>query len=64
MLAIFGTVIVFIIWLPVKFIKWTAPNFLPYQVFAISDEPLNHVSLELVTLQGNDSICISIFTYY
>ena len=27
------------------------PNFLPYRVFAISDEPLNHVSLELVTLQ-------------
>ena len=52
MLAIFGTVIIFIIWLPVKLIKWAAPDFLPYQVFAISDEPLNHVSLELVTLQG------------
>ena len=33
-----------------------SPDFLPYRVFAISDEPLNHVSLELVTLQGNGPI--------
>ena len=53
MLTLFGTIIVFIVWIPVKFIKFVSPDFLPYRVFAISDEPLNHVSLELVTLQGN-----------
>ena len=52
MLALFGVVLVFIVYVPVKFIKWVEPDFLPYRVFAISDEPLNHVSLELVTLQG------------
>jgi len=51
MLALFGVVLVFIVYVPVKFIKWAEPDFLPYRVFAISDEPLNHVSLELVTLQ-------------
>merc|ERR1719447_2170269 len=51
MLTLFGTIIVFIVWIPVKFIKMVSPDFLPYRVFAISDEPLNHVSLELVTLQ-------------
>lgn len=51
MLTLFGTIIVFIVWIPVKFIKMVHPDFLPYRVFAISDEPLNHVSLELVTLQ-------------
>jgi len=51
MLALFGVVLVFIVYVPVKFIKWVEPDFLPYRVFAISDEPLNHVSLELVTLQ-------------
>ena len=56
MLTLFGTIIVFIVWIPVKFIKMVSPDFLPYRVFAISDEPLNHVSLELVTLQGNGPI--------
>lgn len=51
MLALFGVVLVFIVYVPVKYIKWCQPDFLPYRVFAISDEPLNHVSLELVTLQ-------------
>ncbi|CBY09884.1 unnamed protein product [Oikopleura dioica] len=50
-ISVFGLSIFFIIAVPVKFIKWTVPDFLPYRVFAISDEPLNHVSLELVTLQ-------------
>ena len=56
MLALFGVVLVFIVYVPVKFIKWCQPDFLPYRVFAISDEPLNHVSLELVTLQGQFKI--------
>ena len=56
MLTLFGTIIVFIVWIPVKFIKMVSPDFLPYRVFAISDEPLNHVSLELVTLQGNGPV--------
>ena len=49
--TVFGSIIVLIVWIPVKFLKWSMPDFLPYRVFAISDEPLNHVSLELVTLQ-------------
>ena len=57
MLALFGVVLVFIVYVPVKFIKWAEPDFLPYRVFAISDEPLNHVSLELVTLQGEFENC-------
>ena len=56
MLALFGVVLVFIVYVPVKFIKWVEPDFLPYRVFAISDEPLNHVSLELVTLQGKAKV--------
>ena len=48
---VFGSVILLIVWVPVKVLKFVSPDFLPYRVFAISDEPLNHVSLELVTLQ-------------
>ena len=52
MIAMFGITIYFMVWLPVTFIKWASTDFLPYRVFVISEEPLNHVSLELVTLQG------------
>ncbi|CAH2039826.1 unnamed protein product, partial [Iphiclides podalirius] len=48
---IFGTAVLFMLWLPIRVIKYTLPGFLPYAVAVHTEAPVNELSLELLLLQ-------------
>ncbi|XP_066593541.1 E3 ubiquitin-protein ligase MARCHF6 [Prorops nasuta] len=48
---IFGTVILLMLWLPVKLLRWAWPGFLPYTVTVPSEAQVSELSLELLLLQ-------------
>ncbi|KAJ8713324.1 hypothetical protein PYW07_013694 [Mythimna separata] len=48
---IFGTAVLFMLWLPIRVIKYVLPGFLPYAVAVHTDAPVNELSLELLLLQ-------------
>lgn len=49
--VIFGTAVLFMLWLPIRLIKSLLPGFLPYAVAVHSDAPVSELSLELLLLQ-------------
>ncbi|XP_028171892.1 E3 ubiquitin-protein ligase MARCH6 [Ostrinia furnacalis] len=48
---IFGTAVLFMLWLPIRVIKYVLPGFLPYAVAVHTEAPVNELSLELLLLQ-------------
>ncbi|OWR44257.1 putative ssm4 protein isoform 1 [Danaus plexippus plexippus] len=48
---VFGTAVLFMLWLPIRVIKYVLPGFLPYAVAVHTDAPVNELSLELLLLQ-------------
>ncbi|XP_032669226.1 E3 ubiquitin-protein ligase MARCH6 isoform X2 [Odontomachus brunneus] len=48
---IFDTVILLMLWLPVKILRWAWPGFLPYTVTVQSEAQVSELSLELLLLQ-------------
>ncbi|XP_047503462.1 E3 ubiquitin-protein ligase MARCHF6 [Pieris napi] len=48
---VFGTAVLFMLWLPIRVIKYTLPGFLPYAVAVHTEAPVNELSLELLLLQ-------------
>ncbi|KAG6458728.1 hypothetical protein O3G_MSEX011025 [Manduca sexta] len=48
---IFGTAVLFMLWLPIIVIKHVLPGFLPYAVAVHTEAPVNELSLELLLLQ-------------
>ncbi|XP_059053765.1 E3 ubiquitin-protein ligase MARCHF6 [Achroia grisella] len=48
---IFGTAVLFMLWLPIRLIKYVLPGFLPYAVAVHTEAPVNELSLELLLLQ-------------
>lgn len=48
---IFGTAVLFMLWLPIRVIKAALPGFLPYAVSVHAEAPVNELSLELLLLQ-------------
>ncbi|XP_060802474.1 E3 ubiquitin-protein ligase MARCHF6 [Amyelois transitella] len=48
---IFGTAVLFMLWLPIRVIKYVIPGFLPYAVAVHTEAPVNELSLELLLLQ-------------
>ncbi|XP_063382706.1 E3 ubiquitin-protein ligase MARCHF6 [Cydia fagiglandana] len=48
---IFGTAVLFMLWLPIRVIKHALPGFLPYAVAVHAEAPVNELSLELLLLQ-------------
>lgn len=49
--VIFGSTVLLMLWLPIKFIRWVFPGFLPYRVVVSSEAPVSELSLELLLLQ-------------
>ncbi|XP_012259936.2 E3 ubiquitin-protein ligase MARCHF6 [Athalia rosae] len=49
--VIFGTVVLLMLWLPVKILRWAWPGFLPYTVTVQSEAQVSELSLELLLLQ-------------
>ncbi|RVE58878.1 hypothetical protein OJAV_G00198560 [Oryzias javanicus] len=49
--VVFGSIVLLMLWLPIKLIKVILPNFLPYNVMLYSDAPVSELSLELLLLQ-------------
>ncbi|CAL8292795.1 unnamed protein product [Lota lota] len=49
--VVFGSIVLLMLWLPVRLIKVLLPNFLPYNVMLYSDAPVSELSLELLLLQ-------------
>ncbi|XP_046484590.1 E3 ubiquitin-protein ligase MARCH6 [Neodiprion pinetum] len=49
--VIFGTVVLLVLWLPVKLLRWGWPGFLPYTVTVQSEAQVSELSLELLLLQ-------------
>ncbi|XP_049874552.1 E3 ubiquitin-protein ligase MARCHF6 [Pectinophora gossypiella] len=49
--VIFGTAVLFMLWLPIRVIKFALPGFLPYAVAVHTEAPVNELSLELLLLQ-------------
>ncbi|KAJ2944212.1 hypothetical protein O0L34_g18190 [Tuta absoluta] len=49
--VIFGTAVLFMLWLPIRVIKFVLPGFLPYAVAVHTEAPVNELSLELLLLQ-------------
>uniref|UniRef100_A0A8C7Z012 E3 ubiquitin-protein ligase MARCHF6 n=1 Tax=Oryzias sinensis TaxID=183150 RepID=A0A8C7Z012_9TELE len=49
--VVFGSIVLLMLWLPIKLIKVMLPNFLPYNVMLYSDAPVSELSLELLLLQ-------------
>ncbi|XP_074644624.1 E3 ubiquitin-protein ligase MARCHF6-like isoform X2 [Tubulanus polymorphus] len=50
-IVIFGSAVLVMLWMPVKFLKKVCPSFLPYNVVLSSDAPVSELSLELLLLQ-------------
>ncbi|KAM9637436.1 E3 ubiquitin-protein ligase MARCHF6 isoform X4 [Harpia harpyja] len=48
---VFGSIVLLMLWLPIRIIKYLLPNFLPYNVMLYSDAPVSELSLELLLLQ-------------
>ncbi|XP_043843495.1 E3 ubiquitin-protein ligase MARCHF6 isoform X4 [Macrotis lagotis] len=48
---VFGSIVLLMLWLPIRIIKNLLPNFLPYNVMLYSDAPVSELSLELLLLQ-------------
>ncbi|XP_062067666.1 E3 ubiquitin-protein ligase MARCHF6 [Lepus europaeus] len=48
---VFGSIVLLMLWLPIRIIKSLLPNFLPYNVMLYSDAPVSELSLELLLLQ-------------
>ncbi|KAK0151305.1 E3 ubiquitin-protein ligase MARCH6 [Merluccius polli] len=49
--VVFGSIVLLMLWLPIRLIKVLLPNFLPYNVMLYSDAPVSELSLELLLLQ-------------
>ncbi|KAG8013864.1 E3 ubiquitin-protein ligase MARCH6 [Nibea albiflora] len=47
----FGSIVLLMLWLPIRIIKLLFPTFLPYNVMLYSDAPVSELSLELLLLQ-------------
>ncbi|XP_039698711.1 E3 ubiquitin-protein ligase MARCHF6 isoform X2 [Pteropus medius] len=48
---VFGSIVLLMLWLPIRIIKSLLPSFLPYNVMLYSDAPVSELSLELLLLQ-------------
>ncbi|KAJ1203346.1 hypothetical protein NDU88_007133 [Pleurodeles waltl] len=48
---VFGSIVLLMLWLPIRIIKHMLPTFLPYNVMLYSDAPVSELSLELLLLQ-------------
>uniref|UniRef100_A0A8D9BVB0 E3 ubiquitin-protein ligase MARCHF6 n=1 Tax=Cacopsylla melanoneura TaxID=428564 RepID=A0A8D9BVB0_9HEMI len=48
---IFGTVVLLMLWLPIRIIRTLMPSFLPYRVTLTAESQINELSLELLLLQ-------------
>ncbi|XP_058535962.1 E3 ubiquitin-protein ligase MARCHF6 [Ochotona princeps] len=48
---VFGSIVLLMLWLPIRVIKSLLPHFLPYNVMLYSDAPVSELSLELLLLQ-------------
>ncbi|XP_063308004.1 E3 ubiquitin-protein ligase MARCHF6 isoform X1 [Pelobates fuscus] len=48
---VFGSIVLLMLWLPIRIIKNMLPTFLPYNVMLYSDAPVSELSLELLLLQ-------------
>ncbi|XP_061588810.1 E3 ubiquitin-protein ligase MARCHF6-like isoform X3 [Cololabis saira] len=49
--VVFGSIVLLMLWLPVRIIKLLFPSLLPYNVMLYSDAPVSELSLELLLLQ-------------
>uniref|UniRef100_A0A667WZN7 E3 ubiquitin-protein ligase MARCHF6 n=1 Tax=Myripristis murdjan TaxID=586833 RepID=A0A667WZN7_9TELE len=49
--VVFGSIVLLMLWLPIRIIKVLFPAFLPYNVMLYSDAPVSELSLELLLLQ-------------
>ncbi|RXM27522.1 E3 ubiquitin-protein ligase MARCH6 [Acipenser ruthenus] len=49
--VVFGSIVLLMLWLPIRIIKQILPDFLPYNVMLYSDAPVSELSLELLLLQ-------------
>ncbi|XP_062375968.1 E3 ubiquitin-protein ligase MARCH6 isoform X2 [Sardina pilchardus] len=49
--VVFGSIVLLMLWLPIRIIKHLLPFFLPYNVMLYSDAPVSELSLELLLLQ-------------
>ncbi|KAM4533566.1 E3 ubiquitin-protein ligase MARCHF6-like [Odontesthes bonariensis] len=49
--VVFGSIVLLMLWLPIRLIKVLLPTFLPYNVMLYSDAPVSELSLELLLLQ-------------
>uniref|UniRef100_A0AAR2M3I8 E3 ubiquitin-protein ligase MARCHF6 n=1 Tax=Pygocentrus nattereri TaxID=42514 RepID=A0AAR2M3I8_PYGNA len=49
--VVFGSIVLLMLWLPIRIIKHILPSFLPYNVMLYSDAPVSELSLELLLLQ-------------
>ncbi|XP_030629071.1 E3 ubiquitin-protein ligase MARCHF6 isoform X2 [Chanos chanos] len=49
--VVFGSIVLLMLWLPIRIIKHILPTFLPYNVMLYSDAPVSELSLELLLLQ-------------
>ncbi|XP_053739411.1 E3 ubiquitin-protein ligase MARCHF6-like isoform X1 [Synchiropus splendidus] len=49
--VVFGSIVLLMLWLPIRIIKLFSSNFLPYNVMLYSDAPVSELSLELLLLQ-------------
>ncbi|KAM6977295.1 E3 ubiquitin-protein ligase MARCHF6-like [Aplochiton taeniatus] len=49
--VVFGSIVLLMLWMPIRLIKLLLPAFLPYNVMLYSDAPVSELSLELLLLQ-------------
>ncbi|KAM6948500.1 E3 ubiquitin-protein ligase MARCHF6-like [Aplochiton taeniatus] len=49
--VVFGSIVLLMLWLPIRITKTILPAFLPYNVMLYSDAPVSELSLELLLLQ-------------
>ncbi|XP_051985155.1 E3 ubiquitin-protein ligase MARCHF6 [Xyrauchen texanus] len=49
--VVFGSIVLLMLWLPIRIIKHILSSFLPYNVMLYSDAPVSELSLELLLLQ-------------
>ncbi|KAA8586688.1 hypothetical protein FQN60_016380 [Etheostoma spectabile] len=50
-MVVFGSIVLLMLWLPIRIMKLLFPTFLPYNVMLYSDAPVSELSLELLLLQ-------------
>lgn len=62
--VIFGSVVLLMLWLPIRILKYLWPSFLPYIISLNAEAQVNELSLELLLLQVSNNYVFRLVFFF